>query len=147
MWALPPGKVRTVTFPSVLGQVRPVRAYDYNGPAGDRVGPTDITSARGISGIRHASNGLFLTGVFLADAPPSTAPPRLDVTKETVTLVSPQLGQTFFVGDGKGRSFRAPMGATRLFLGFADGADYRGAPGYYNNNDGELFVVVDVEVS
>lgn len=144
VWPLPPGKKRMVTFPSVTGMVRPVFQYEYNGPAGDRAGPTDITSARGISGIVHKSSGMFLVGVFLADASPATAPPRLDVTREDVPVVRPLLGQTFFVGDGKRRRYDVPDTATRLFLGFADSADYRGPPQFYNNNSGELSVVVSV---
>ena len=89
---------------------------------------------------------MFLVGVFLGPARPKRpAPPRLDFTgKERFSRLAPQLGQTFFVGDGKGRSYRAPAGATRLFLGFADSFFYQGEPGWYGNNAGSLEVTVEM---
>jgi hypothetical protein len=91
---------------------------------------------------------MFLVGVFLTDEPPSTsAPERLDFTKrERFRTLAPEVGQTFFIGDGRGRTFRVPGGATRVFLGFADaysdGHFYQGHPGYYGNNGGHLCVHV-----
>lgn len=145
VWRLPPGSERVVTFPRITGKVTPISGERaLNGPEGDRVGPTDIDSWRGISGIIDRGNGMFLVGVFLSDAEPSMpAPPRLDFTdKEQFTVLAPRLGQTFFIGDGQGRSYNAPEGATRLFLGFADGALYQGPPGWYGNNAGSLEVEV-----
>lgn len=150
-WQLPPGKDRIITFPSVGGQVNPIIMYpdNWNGPAGDLEGPTDVESFEGISGIVHQSNGMFLVGVFLMDAPPSDpAPPRLDFTDgEQFDMLAPKIGQTFLVGDGKGRSYRVPSKANRLFLGFADAYLFEGAPGWYGNNYGELKVTVDVETN
>jgi hypothetical protein len=109
-------------------------------------GPTDVTSYEGISGIVHRGNGMFLTGVFLTDDPPSElAPQRLDFTdREQFEVLAPEIAQTFFVGDGEGRRYCVPAGATRLFLGFADAFLYQGPPGWYDNNDGELDVIVAV---
>ncbi|MCP9487590.1 MAG: hypothetical protein MSC30_17220 [Gaiellaceae bacterium MAG52_C11] len=138
---------RIVTFPKIVGKVNPiVRMAPYNGPGGDGVGPTDVSSWPGISGIVHAKNGMFLVGVFLTDARPKRpSPPRLDFTgKEQFDMLAPRIGQTFFIGDGKNRSYRVPSAATRLFLGFADGFLYRGAPGWYGNNAGSLSVTVEV---
>ena len=89
---------------------------------------------------------MFLAGVFLTDDPPSgPAPKRLDFTKrERFDSLSPRLAQTFLIGDGKGRAYDVPKGATRLFLGFADGYYYTGPPGWYGNNAGELSVTVDM---
>lgn len=117
-----------------------------NGAEGDGYGPTDIESHGGISGIIDAHNGMFMVGVFLTDSPPSDpAPERLDFTdNETFTVLAPEIAQTFFVGDGIGRRYRVPPDATRLFLGFADAAAYRGEPGYYGNNGGSLEVTVEV---
>jgi hypothetical protein len=120
----------------------------YSGAGGDRKGATNITSYGGVSGIVDRRNGMFLVGVFLADEPPSTsAPKRLDFTKrERFRMLAPRIGQTFFIGDGRGRTFRVPGGATRIFLGFADaysdGHFYQGRPGYYGNNGGHLCVAV-----
>ncbi|HXG75599.1 MAG TPA: HYR domain-containing protein [Gaiellaceae bacterium] len=143
-WRLPEGSSRMVTFPSISGRVTPIEGMAaYNGPAGDGAGPTDVASWRGISGIVHRRNGMFLVGVFVGDGEPrGAAPPRLDFTNgERFDRLAPALGQTFFIGDGRGRSFEAPVGATRLFVGFADGFLYQGPPGWYGNNAGLLEVV------
>jgi hypothetical protein len=129
----------------VVGSVNPIRSNpDWNGPAGNMVGPTRVTSFDGISGILDEHNAMFLTGVFLADDEPADpAPDRLDFTDaETFDELAPALGQTFLIGDGVGRRYRVPDGATRLFVGFADAYFYVGKPGYYGNNVGEVEVTV-----
>jgi hypothetical protein len=96
--------------------------------------------------------GMFLAGVFVGDDEPNGAPERLEYAGvgAVADQVEPLLGQTFYVGDGRLpgsdtlREFVPPEGATRLFLGFVDGALYQGEPGFYGNNVGELQVVVDV---
>jgi hypothetical protein len=145
---LPEGS-SVVTIPTVTGKVSPMSALvGYSGAGGDGKGATDITSYGGISGIVDRRNGMFLVGVFLTDEPPSTsAPKRLDFTnRERFRTLAPDVGQTFFIGDGRGRTFRVPSGATRVFLGFADaysdGHFYQGHPGYYGNNGGHLCVGV-----
>jgi len=146
-WRLPDGSDRVVTILAATGKVNPiVGSASSNGPGGDREGPTDVTSYGGISGIVDRRNGMFLTGVFRTDDEPAKqAPPRLDFTKrERFKSLSPRIGQTFFVGSGRGRSFRVPARATRLFLGFADGYLYVGAPGWYGNNGGELTVTAEL---
>lgn len=145
--SLPAGATRTVAFPSVSGQVNPIRdSAPWNGPGGNKVGPTDVESFEGISGILDSRNAMFFVGVFLSDAEPADpAPERLDFTgKEDFELLEPQIGQTFYIGDGGARRFRVPAEATRLFLGFADAYFYVGQPGYYNNNQGELMVTVSI---
>jgi len=144
-WILPGAAHRVVTFPKITGRVSPINPTEDNSAAGDRIGPTDVTSYRGISGIVHRRNGMFLVGVFLPDVELSDhAPKRLDFTKleRRPGALSPQIGQTFLVGNGKGRSYHVPPGATRLYLGFADGYLYAGAPGWYGNNGGALSVTV-----
>jgi hypothetical protein len=145
---LPEGS-SVVRIPTITGKVSPMSALvGYNGAGGDKEGATDITSYGGISGIRDRRNGMFLVGVFLTDEPPATfAPRRLDFTnRERFRTLEPDVGQTFFIGDGRGRTFRVPSGATRVFLGFADaysdGHFYQGHPGYYGNNGGHLCVAV-----
>ena len=78
-----------------------------------------------------------LLGVFLADGVPTgTAPAGLDFSTQQsreYTLIEPQVNQIFFIGDGKTSAgvqqmFRAPVGATRLFLATMDGQ------GWYNNS-------------
>jgi hypothetical protein len=143
-WRLPEGSARVVTFPSIAGRVTPVDGMaPRNGPEGDGVGPTDVASWRGISGIVHGRNGMFLVGVFVGEGEPAQpAPARLDFTaSERFERIAPAIGQTFLIGDGRGRQFVAPDGATRLFVGFADGFLYQGPPGWYGNNAGSLEVV------
>lgn len=150
VWELP-SSATLVTISCATGSVTPFTGQPHrNGPDGDRQGAgganTDVTSFEGISGIVNQGNGMFLVGVFLTDAVPSDpAPPRLDFTdSEDFEELAPEIGQTFFVGDGEGRVFRVPAGATRLFLGFADAFTYQGAPGWYGNNGGELEVTVAI---
>lgn len=148
MLTLPAGSHRVVTVPAVTGRVNPIAGdTGDNGPGGDREGPTDVESLRGISGIAHRRNGMFLVGVFLARGKPATpAPPRLDFTKRGRSpSLAPRLGQTFLVGDGRGRAFEVPDRATRLYLGFADGYRYIGPPGWYANNAGKLAATVRLE--
>jgi hypothetical protein len=73
---------------------------------------------------------------------------------ENFTTLSPELNQTFYVGDGLTgtgsgtvQQFNVPVGATTLYLGFADGNtmginsnqyNYHGNPGYYSDNSGSL---------
>jgi hypothetical protein len=77
--------------------------------------------------------GDALLGVFLDDTQPnlSAAPDPLAYTPDAPTI-APGLKQVFFIGDGLTPSgavqqFIAPAGATRLFLGTADGY------GWFNN--------------
>jgi hypothetical protein len=78
-----------------------------------------------------------LTGVFLSDAQPdlTEAPATLDFNSDQLrgfATLAPGLKQVFYIGDGRTADqtlqvFTAPAGATRLFLGSADGT------GWYNN--------------
>ena len=147
VWQLPKGSDRVVTVPSVTGQVTPIVGNaGSNGPEGDGIGATDVYSWHGISGIVHRRNGMFLVGVFLGDDPPGNdAPRRLNFTKrEHFKSLAPRIGQTFFIGDGRGRSYAVPADASRLYLGFADGYYYTGNPGWYGNNDGKLTATVEM---
>ena len=147
VWQLPPGVDRVVMISCAEGEVIPRRNDGItNGPGGDGYGPTDVQSFDGISGIVHAHNGMFLVGVFLTDSVPvDPAPARLDFTDgDEFADLAPEIGQVFLVGDGVGRRYAVPADATRLYLGFADGAAYQGLPGYYDNNGGQLAVTVEV---
>jgi hypothetical protein len=147
-WELP-ADADAVTFPTVTGTVHPITGSGPSvgaGGDGGRYGTTDVNSWGGISGIVDRKQGMFLVGVFLTeDPPPATAPERLDVTDAPPLTGPPEIGQTFLVGDGRDLRVDVPYGATRLFLGFADGYLYKGDPGWYSNNSGELLVTVEVE--
>jgi hypothetical protein len=139
----------------------------FNGPDGGYVDyppantdgfNTDINSYGGISGLQliEAASAnrrvMFLAGVFLNDTEPSgTAPARLDFSSTALgtnfASLSPSLNQAFFIGDGltgtgsgSTQLFFIPDAATRLFLGFIDGADFQGDPTFYSNNDGSFTV-------
>ena len=114
--------------------------------------PMNVDSYGGISGFKADVN-TPLVGVFLSGSSPGApAPATLDFTSEAglgldFSSLSPQLGQVFFIGDGKSSGnldqiFNAPAGATRLFLGFADAPFSVGAPGAFDDNRGSLAVTV-----
>lgn len=107
--------------------------------------PTNITSDTGISGIVNSGANMFLTGVMLdASVPAAPAPASLDFSSNSnFTSLSPQLRQSFFIGDGftgtgsgLTQQFVIPAGATRLFLGYADAWNYSGLEGCYSDNSG-----------
>ena len=139
----------------------------FNGPDGGYVEyppantdgfNTDINSYGGISGLQLIEavsanrRVMFLAGVFLNDTEPSgVAPARLDFSSTALgtnfASLSPSLNQAFFIGDGltgtgsgSRQLFFIPDTATRLFLGFIDGADFQGDPTFYSNNDGSFTV-------
>ena len=148
-FAAGPGKV--LTFSNISGTVNyhfaaPESSTNGIGDGGYLYG-TNIWSYGGISGIRNDNAFGFLVGVFLTDLEPTDpAPLALDFTNNTsFEEISPLLKQTFFIGDGLTGSgsgniqrFLVPNQATRLFLGFADGANVQGAPGHYSDNGGSL---------
>jgi hypothetical protein len=121
---------------------------NYYGADGGPI-PTQMDSYGSISGITNNSANFFLVGVFLNDqAPSGPAPAILDFTNnEAFPSLAPSLNQMFFIGDGltgtgsgSAQSFYVPTGATRLFLGFADGFDFTGLPGTYDDDIGSLTV-------
>lgn len=153
---LPAGTAH-VTVSNVSGQVSSA-SFSFNDAEG-RTGfeGTDMSSYGGISGITDTNQGrqFFLIGVFTGDAEPfDPAPPTLDFSQnESFLELAPVLNQLFFVGDGLTaygtgtvQRFDVPTGATRLFLGFADGAGaggaFHGLPGAYDDNSGALTATV-----
>lgn len=142
------GQVLTVT--DVTGTVSLTPGYPSNG-SGNTSFATNISSYNGISGIVDPNRSGFLVGVFLGDAQPSNpAPPRLTFDDQSpFTSLSPLLDQTFLIGIGRTpggviQTFDVPAGATRLYLGFADGYGYSGLPGEYQDNSGSLQVTFNL---
>jgi hypothetical protein len=117
-------------------------------------GFSNINSLGGISSYRGPNGGLV--GVFLNNSIPlSGAPAAINYPSIGTSLASlaPALGQVFFIGDGltgngtgSTQQFIAPTGATRLFLGIADGFGFAGTPGAYEDNDGRFTVRVTTQV-
>ena len=159
---LPPGITfaaaagQALRFSSVTGLVSPENTGSFfNGPDGGvyrgNIG-TNITSLAGISGIIHANTNLFLVGVFLDNTEPTDPAPSLlgFRSPENFATLDPQLRQTFFIGDGRTtvggiiQQFLVPAGATRLFLGFADGDRFQGRPAFYDDNLGSLTATLSI---
>ena len=169
------GNVLTFTGPgipsgaAVTGTVSPCPACGFVGPDGANLGSqppaTNINSAgTNLSPIQFTGDEMFLIGVFLAGAPGSgtglSSPvssigdygaPGSGITS-TQTSYSPLLGQTFFIGDGLTgnetgalQQFIVPVGATRLFFGFADALNFVGQAGMYGDNAGSLNVNFQIE--
>jgi hypothetical protein len=99
-----------------------------------------------------------LVGVFLNDLNPENATPPSTINfnaprATSLKMLSPALGQVFFIGDGLTRTgtgtiqtFQAPSGATRLFLGVPDAINASGPPGAYDDNSGAFTITVSVVV-
>jgi hypothetical protein len=138
----------TLTF-AVVGSVAygpvPLFGPDFklSGPDGKLYFGLHVTHLAG------AQNGIgnywmpinSLLGVFLDDSQPdlSPAPSTLDFSGGGTgySSLSPGLKQVFFIGDGldelgQPQEVTAPEGATRLFLGVADGWDWRDNRGGYS---------------
>src|SRR3972149_4557689 len=143
------GGVTSVSF-SATGQTNCCGSTPNSPPdGGSDLSPTDINNYGGISGIK-APNTMMLVGVFLGSgSPSSTSPSILDFNTIGMdfTTLSPELQQTFFVGDGltsggESQAFIVPTGATRLFLGIADAGGFKGDPSWYDDNTGSFEVTV-----
>jgi len=150
-----------LTVPSVTGAVycdtTMLLTATPNGPCASNSSGTALDPVGPISGIVDSDSNDFLTGVFLGNAQPTGAPPAsLDFSSAAngadYTMLSPRLGQTFFVGNGRTSSgalhqIIVPAGATRLFLGIADGSYFEGDPGYYDDDGGAYQASVDLGAS
>lgn len=121
----------------------------FFGPDGDGGGGSYIDPLGGLSG--YIGPRGVLTGVFLDDQNPKdlAPPPTLDFSTGAIgqdfQQFSPLLRQVFYIGNGvdeqepaEFQRFVAPPGATRLYLGIADGFGFVGAPGAYEDNDASV---------
>ena len=129
---------------------------DPDGKSNTVTGPTSYSGADNISGITAPGVG-YLVGVFLASGGPSgSTPAALDFTSggspgtTGLSSLSPQLDQSFFIGDslagdgtGSPQSFVAPAGAAMLFLGVVDSLDFT-FPGFYADNTGTYAVSYNI---
>ncbi len=152
-----PSTATMATFERVTGLTNCIRIVPSMGPDGGQCSgiDTQINSYGGISGIVAREHQLFLVGLFLgASNPTDPAPNRLSYLTPAdyaKTSYSPELNQTFFIGDGLTgtgsgtvQTFFVPTGARRLYFGFEDtlafghfwppGLD----PGYFGDNVGAL---------
>ena len=146
-----PFKKQVLWFTNVSGKVSCCSGGStFNGPGGgtNAGGSTDIQSSGGIAGIIDKNRTMFLVGVFVGSpGPAAPGPTRLDVTYSAgQSDIFPKLDQVFYIGIGTvlggktPQKFHVPQGANRLVLGFADAFSFHGAPGAYDDNQGELTV-------
>ncbi len=145
---------KLISFPKVVGKASCSGTEGAGADGGDCAGGnTDLKTAGKLSGIKHGQRTMFLVGVFVGAKLPAKAPAVLDFSDDKqgtkFTKLEPALGQVFFIGDGqpgepKGdtHDFVIPKGATRLYLGYADGFSFQGTPGAYGDNKGGLSVTV-----
>jgi hypothetical protein len=143
-----------ISFPKVIGKASCVYAEGTNADGGACAGGnTDLETLGKLSGIKHHQRTMFLVGVFVGAKLPAKAPAILDFSDDAkgtkFAKLEPLLGQVFFIGDGKPgepagdtHDFAIPKGATRLYLGYADGANFQGSPSSYDDNVGGLSVTV-----
>ncbi|HEY1687002.1 MAG TPA: hypothetical protein VGG19_19735 [Tepidisphaeraceae bacterium] len=117
--------------------------YGNGGPDGIQGFQVSPGDQNGMSGLNTPVDAVL--GVFLDDNQPDgfSSPSDLDFSttdEQNFQSLSPELRQVFFIGDGLDASnnvqqFIAPVGATRLFIGTADGYGW-------NDNSGSFDVTV-----
>jgi hypothetical protein len=125
-----------------LGSAAPATSLSYSGTT--------------ISQIQFTGVELFLIGVFLGPSLPGSQVASIGdygtgaISPNQVTY-TPLVGQTFFVGDGLTgtgsgtvQQWVVPVGATRLFLGFADGMAFTGQTQMYGDNTGSASVSLQI---
>jgi len=139
--ALPPGTTE-VRFTGGRGSVTCCTGLvppSHVGPEGGHQvldGSTRVSAYGGLSGVELPDKQMFLAGVFLRRGAPSGAgpPARTNTRKPTVA-------QIFYVGAGP-LTVAVPADATRLFLGFVDGFNFKGPAGHYDDNAGSVRIEV-----
>ena len=155
--AIPQG-AKWVTFPHVTGSVSFGQRGESNpnGPDGnpDAKLNTNISAFGGISGLQDTASYFYLVGVFLHGKQPASPPATLNFTDlHSFKQLAPLKGQVFFVGDGltgtgsgSVQHFKVPLGATDLYLGFADAPYALGPCGAYSDNFGSVSAVVQFSI-
>jgi len=140
---LPAATYRVVTVSGVEGKITCCNKQTppvYNRPQGRADFRTNLTGIGGISGVSMRT-AMALVGVFVG-AGASAPPPTNTYTNR------PAIGQVFYVAlrspDGVPVEFVVPEGATRLFLGIADGWSFQGKPSWYGDNEGFFRATVTV---
>ncbi|CAN5232585.1 hypothetical protein BH11PSE10_BH11PSE10_00830 [soil metagenome] len=125
-----------------------------NNPDGSYYGGVPYNYGDGITAPANLNRVDALLGVFLGAGSPtgSTGPAAIDFAGGVnFTALSPQIGQVFFIGNGSTgdtsagdfggtlQQFVVPAGATRLYLGTADGYGWA-------NNNGSFTVEINAPV-
>lgn len=154
---------RILTFARVNGAWSCAHSVTRFSPDGTSAGvgclPGNISSAGTFSGYDLTDLSSAMVGMFLEDTLPPATPPSLrfyDTNNSQggiatdFKILSPLIGQVFFIGDGltgtgtgSMQVFRVPATATHLYLGFADSCS-SGTPGCYFDNTGTLEAIFRV---
>lgn len=154
------GGRKTVTFSSISGAWTCSPSVPQYGPDGTSTGcfqpggqnifdPGGPFSSYHLTDLEGA-----VAGVFLQDSLPTAQPPGLRFYQSNAALggiptdfhvLSPEIGQIFFIGDGLTGSasgsiqvFVVPPAATHLYLGYVDSCNGGAAPGCYSDNSGAM---------
>uniref|UniRef100_UPI001600CA5A hypothetical protein n=1 Tax=Nocardioides stalactiti TaxID=2755356 RepID=UPI001600CA5A len=144
----------TIRFTSVEGDVAACDGCAPGSPDGSNevFASTAVTGFNGIPGVTHADRALFVVGVFVGEDQPAFPSDAVeDLTEESdAASQSPYLGEPIFIGDGETddgtlQEIEVPSDATALYIGFADGYGFVGAPGAYGDNSGTVSVEVEID--
>jgi hypothetical protein len=160
--SFPAGPAKIVVFLNTGRWTCNFAVAEY-GPDGTTTGRCEHSGGQNIANPVGPFSGYSLTdfvgalaGVFLEDTLPAVAPPplRFYVTDSSqggiqtdFQILSPLIGQIFFIGDGftgtasgNPQIFRIPPGATHLYLGYVDNCNSPEAnvPGCYFDNAGSV---------
>lgn len=146
------GDVDSIRFDTIEGQVGCAGALSNGPDGGDCVSTTtDISASNGYSAMRSSNRSMFLVGVFPV-VPDAGVEVEAGVAPESDTSerIEPKPNQVFLIGDGKTadgkvQTFVKPEGATSLFVGFADGYGFVGAPDAYGDNIGRLRIAFTLD--
>lgn len=163
------GANRVLSFSSIIGSwsCNSGGGYSADGFASGGnicVGAANVTAAGSISSLVTPGRSMTLVGVFLGAGLPGAAPAGIDYSGagayNQASYTGIQLGQVFFIGDGRTtdlldggvqsgavQTFAVPNAATRLFLGVADACGFSGAPGCYGDNGGTMAVTYNIAPS
>jgi uncharacterized protein (TIGR03437 family) len=163
VYSFPAASGQIVTFPSIAGSWTCHVGVASYGPDGTTSAPCNTPgTAQNIDNPIGPFSGYdttdfvgALTGVFLADSLPASAPPPLRFyvsdssqggIQTNFRTLSPQIGQVFFIGDGLTGTgtgdvqvFVVPPTATHLYLGYSDSCGGT-VPSCFFDNGGAILV-------
>ena len=167
VFTFPAGGWRTITFPAVGGAWScspsvPEFGADGTSSGCFQAGGQNINDPGSPFSTYHLTDFEgALAGVFLSDTLPASAPAALRFyvsnssqggIQTDFAVLSPEMGQMFFIGDGLTgtgtgvlQTFRVPPGATHLYLGYIDSCNGGPTPGCYSDNLGSLNVTIALQ--
>ena len=155
---------QTIEFPAVNGSwaCGAVLPFGPDGSTASPCAPDNINSPVGpFAGYDTTDFGGALVGMFLDDTFPVFVRPPLRFydhdnseggTRTNFLVLSPLIGQVFFIGDGltgtgdgARQVFRIPRTATHLYLGFVDSCGT--VPGCFSDNVGVVVATIQFKIN